>query len=410
MTTSAYRFYVGIDWATEEHRVVVLDAARRPMHERTVRHDGVALETFAQWLVEVAGGVASDVAVALETPRGAIVDVLLARGVHVFTLNPKQLDRFRDRFTVAGAKDDRRDARVLADALATDQLAFRRLAPEHPLLLELRELSRLEDDLGEEFGRLTNRLREQLHRYYPQCLQLVPAADEPWLWALLERAPTPSAAQHLPRATVRRLLARHRIRRLDAEAVLTILRTPALPVAPGVVQAAQRHIAVLLPRLRLVHEQQAETERQTDAVLERLGESQEHRDVPILQSATGIGRVVAATMLAEASRLLAERDYHALRAQMGVAPVTRQSGRRALVAMRYACNPRLRNAAHYWGQSAIVHDAASRAHYARLRARGHGHARAIRGVIDRLLRVLIAMLTTQTVYDPSRRRPLEIPA
>ena len=143
MTTSAYRFYVGIDWAMEEHRVVVLDAARRPMHERTVRHDGVALETFAQWLVEVAGGVASDVAVALETPRGAIVDVLLARGVQVFTLNPKQLDRFRDRFTVAGAKDDRRDALVLADALATDQPAFRRLAPEHPLLLELRELSRL---------------------------------------------------------------------------------------------------------------------------------------------------------------------------------------------------------------------------------------------------------------------------
>ena len=33
------------------------------------------------------------------------------------TLNPKQLDRFRDRFSPAGAKDDRRDARTLGDAL-----------------------------------------------------------------------------------------------------------------------------------------------------------------------------------------------------------------------------------------------------------------------------------------------------
>ena len=31
------------------------------------------------------------------------------------TINPKQLDRLRDRFSVAGAKDDRRDAYVLAD-------------------------------------------------------------------------------------------------------------------------------------------------------------------------------------------------------------------------------------------------------------------------------------------------------
>src|SRR2546426_226428 len=47
------------------------------------------------------------VAVALEVPRGAVVDVLLARGFHVFALNPKQLDRFRDRFTVADRKSTR---------------------------------------------------------------------------------------------------------------------------------------------------------------------------------------------------------------------------------------------------------------------------------------------------------------
>ena len=277
---TAYRFYVGIDWATEAHRVIVLDADRRALHDRSVRHEGVALETFAHWLAQdVAAGVASDVAVALEVPRGAVVDTLLARGFHVFALNPKQLDRFRDRYTVAGAKDDRRDAQVLASALATDQPAFRRLEPEDPLIVELRELSRLEDDLRHELGRLTNRLREQLHRYFPQLLQLVPAANEPWLWALLERAPTPSAAQHLPRATLRTLLTRHRIRRVDAETVRTLLRTPALAVAPGTVQAARRHLAVLWPRLRLVHQQQAECATLIDGLLERLAESQEHRDV-----------------------------------------------------------------------------------------------------------------------------------
>src|SRR5207247_3404405 len=156
MSALVYRFHVGIDWATEKHRVVVLDAERRVVREREVCHEGAALESFADWLTQLAASAVETVAVALEVPRGAVV--LLARGFHVFALNPKQLDRFRDRFTVAGAKDDRRDAQVLASALATDQPAFRRLEPEHPLLLELRELSRLEDDLQEELGRLTNRL------------------------------------------------------------------------------------------------------------------------------------------------------------------------------------------------------------------------------------------------------------
>lgn len=404
MTT--YRFYVGIDWATEAHRVVVVDGERRVVMERTVRHEAGALESLATELSDLAGGVPRDVAVALETPRGAVVDTLLARGFHVFAINPKQLDRFRDRYTVAGAKDDRRDALVLATCLLTDRVAFRRLEPEAPLLVELRELSRLEEDLQQEAGRLSNRLREQLHRYFPQLLQLVPAADEPWLWTLLERAPTPSAAHQLPRAALRTILTRHRIRRVDADVVRAVLRTPALPVAPGTVQAAQRHLAVLLPRLRLVHQQRGECATLIEGLLEQLGDQHEHRDVPILRSLPGVGRVVAATMLAEAGRLLAARDYHGLRTHAGVAPVTKQSGKHRVVQMRYACNHRLRAAVHYWGQSAIRHDPRTRAHYDRLRAAGRSHGRALRGVVDRLLRVLMAMLTTQTVYDPSRRRQL----
>ena len=39
----------------------------------------------------------------------------------VHAINPKQLDRLRDRFSVAGAKDDRRDAYVLGDGVRTDR-------------------------------------------------------------------------------------------------------------------------------------------------------------------------------------------------------------------------------------------------------------------------------------------------
>lgn len=405
MSESPYAFYVGVDWASETHQVTVLTPERRLEAERRIEHTGRALGEMADWLMALADGEPARIAVAIEVPRGPVVETLLERGFHVFAINPKQLDRFRDRHSPAGAKDDRRDGFVLADSLRTDRPAFRQVHVDDPLLIQLRELSRAEEELQTELRRLSNRLWEQLRRFYPQVLRLSPAVDEPWIWALLQLAPTPGAARALRRATLARLLARHRIRRVTAGTVLAELQSPALHVAPGTTEAAREHIALLLPRLELLHEQRGRCARRIEHLLDALaGADAEHRDVTVLRSLPGVGRVIAATMLAEAARPLAERDYHAVRTQGGVAPITRQSGKSVLVSMRYACNHRLRNALYHWGRVSAQHDPSTRRHYRALRQRGHGHARAIRGVIDRLLVVLMAMLRTGTTYDPARRR------
>ena len=155
-----YRFYVGIDWASEAHQVCVLDAARRIVSERSFAHAGDAVVAFAEWLNELAGDDPGGAAVAIEIPRGAVVETLVERGFHVYAINPKQLDRFRDRHSVAGAKDDRRDALVLADSLRTDRDCFRRVRLDDPVVIQLRELSRVDEDLKRESNQLANRLRE----------------------------------------------------------------------------------------------------------------------------------------------------------------------------------------------------------------------------------------------------------
>ena len=127
------------------------------------------------------------------------------------------------------------------------------------------------------------------------------------------------------------------------------------------------------------------------------------RDVSLLRSLPGIGRVVTGALLAEAAGPLEQRDYHAIRAHGGIAPVTRQSGKTKQVSMRYRCNTRLRNALYHWARTSVQHDPYSKHQYARLRACGHSHGRALRGVGDRLLTVLISMLKTGQPYDPKRR-------
>ena len=123
---SGYRLMVGIDWATQAHQVCVLNGQGRVLEQRRVEHRAEAIAAMIDRLIELGGDPAS-IAVAIEVPRGAVVEALVERGLHVFAINPKQLDRFRDRHTVAGAKDDRRDAFVLADSLRTDLSAFRRV-------------------------------------------------------------------------------------------------------------------------------------------------------------------------------------------------------------------------------------------------------------------------------------------
>ena len=268
------------------------------------------------------------------------------------------------------------------------------------------------DDLRADKIRHANRLREQLQRYYPQMLQFDSDLAEEWVLKLWEAAPTPAKAARLRQAEVEKLLKRHRIRRIGAAKVLSILKEQALVVAPGVTEAAVAHIRALIESIRLFTQQLKEAHRQLDRLCsllakpipgetEQTGPEPEQTLVAILQSLPGAGRIVLAALLAEAFETLQRADYPILRILCGVAPVTRRSGKSRAVTRRLACNPRLRNAIHYLADAARRCDEKSKAKYIALKARGCSHARALRTIGDRLLYVACTMLKNHTLFDPS---------
>jgi len=387
----------------------MLNSEGSTVDQRWIEHTGDSLHELTEWLRTKASQTPNTVAVAIEVPRGAVVETLVENGFAVFSINPKQLDRFRDRYSPAGAKDDRRDALVLADSLRTDLHCFHRVKLDKPTLIRLRELSRLEDDIAQEQNRLHNQLREQFHRFFPQLLGLSPAANEPWLWDLFQAAPFPAKAAKLSAARIEGILKKHRIRRVDAVKVQAAVSTRALTLAPGAAEAASEHALLLLPRLRLLEQQREHIAKRVQTLLEELTqkaddeESLEHRDAAILLSLPGVGRKVAATMLSEASEAIAERDYHALRCYAGSAPITRQSGKKTVILMRQGCHERLRNALYHWARVSVSCDPKAKTMYAGMRARGHSHGRALRGVADRWIAVLISMLRHNALYDSKKR-------
>jgi transposase len=410
----SFEFWVGVDWAEALHAVCVLDARRNAVLETSVEHRGEALNKLAEQLIALAGGDPSRLAVAIETPRGPVVEALVDRKIAVFAINPKQLDRFRDRHTAAGAKDDRRDARVLADSLCTDMGSFRRVRLGDARLIQLREHTRMHEDLVQERVRVGNRLRDLLLRYFVDFLELGSIYHDAWLWELLELAPTPAKARALSVAKLKPFLRKHRVKRWSPEQVHEIFHRVPLIVADGVAEAASRHVGYLVQKLRLLDAQARDCERAVERLLEEEepGPDGGPRDADILRSLPGVGTITSARLMAEAAQPLGDRDYRTLRSYCGASPVTRQSGKRIEVVQRHACNASLRGTVYQWALNAVRLDARARAHYAKLKACGHSHGRALRGVADRLLALLTAMLRQRTLFDSSRwnNAPLQPPA
>jgi transposase len=405
------KLFVGIDWGSKSHAVCVLDTQGTRLLEQEVRHHGDDVHAFITKLRELAFGDMSNVVAAMEAPRGVMVEALLECGAKVYSLNPKQLDRFRDRHSVAGAKDDDLDAYVLATSLQTDPALFRLVSLPDAELMKLSALCRSYEVTTQQVLSLSNQICEQLRRYFPQMLALGDWHEEPWLWLLFKAAPTPQRAAKLPLSKVNNILRAKRIRRVTAEYVRQQLQQTPLPVAVGVADAAALQVASLLPILEAAHQQRTECSRQMKALLTTFSKENDspeegHRDAALLLSLPGIGVHNGAVMLTEARVALQARDYQALRRLAGVAPVSQRTGgrsKRPHVQRRQACSHRLREAFYHCGRVASQCDPRTQQHYRELRARGHSHGRAVRGVVDRLLKVLIAVLRSAQPYNPEKR-------
>ncbi len=407
-------WFVGVDWGSKEHHVCLLDASGKVVGQRAFDHNGEGLSAMADWLLVRTGKPPSEVGVAIEVPHGPVVESLMERGFNVHSINPRQLDRFRDRFSVAGAKDDRRDARVLAAALRTDPECLRPLQAPDEITLQLRAWTRARKQLVEDRKRLSNQVRDLLWRYYPQLLEAVKNdVSANWAMALWRCVPTPAKALRVREETIAKLLKKHRIRRLTADQLLALLRQQSIDVGHGVVDAATSHIDTLMPVLKVVNRQIANIDQRLERMTRQMAEplvlqqndgstTVEHTDAGILRSIPGVGTVVLATLLAEAHEPLRRRDPQALRCLAGAAPVTKRSGKKLIVVRRLAANDRLADAAHHWARVAAQRDAISKTKCKRMRARGHRYGRALRQVSDRLIHVACAMLRDRKLFDPHR--------
>ena len=184
--------FAGVDWASEEHAVCVVDERGRIVEGRRFRHDERGIRALCSRLVRL--GVAL---VALERPDGVLIERLLDAGLSVVAVHPNQVKAMGPRYSVAAGKSDGFDSFVLAELARTDSHRFRVLVPDSDRTKALRSMTRAREDLVRTRVALANQLRDELACFWPGASKVFCAVDSPIALAFLRRYPSPADARGL---------------------------------------------------------------------------------------------------------------------------------------------------------------------------------------------------------------------
>lgn len=391
----------GVDWAKDTHDVFVADADGQRLWAASVTHDEAGLTRLCRELVRL-----QVVRVALERPDGVLVERLLDAGLVVLAMHPNQVAAARPRFRPAGGKSDRFDAFVLCELARTDAHRFRELVPDCDQTKALRALTRGRELLVEQRVALCNQLRAELERFWPGATTVFADLDSPIALAFLERYPSPADARGLGEQRLAQWLARHHYcGRKPASVLLERLRqAPSgraqqleIDARRGIVLALVAALKPLVEQIRLLTSEIAHALRA-------------HPDGEIFLSLFRDPKSVicAATLLAEMGDCRARYPTaEHLAADAGMSPVAVESGRKKVATFRRGCDHRLRNATSTLADATRHWHPWAADHYARARARGHDHPRAIRTLGRAWTRVLWRCWQDHTPYTPARHHGLQ---
>lgn len=384
----------GIDLASAEHRLVVVDGEGRQLEQRRIGHNERGLEALVRRLREL-----QVTRVALERPNGVVVDRLLEAAIAVVAVHPNQLAAARERYRSGGGKSDGFDAYVLAELARTDMHRLRPLEPDGDETRALRALTRARDDLVGQRVAHCNQLRAQLEAFWPGAARIFAELDSPICLAFLARYPSPEDARLLGEKRLAAFLARNGYsgRREAGELLERLREAPAGRTGELEAEARGQIVLGLVCALRPIVEQIKLLTSQIKGALE------EHPDGTIFRSLFRDPKsvVTAAQLAAEIGDRRERYETRArLEARAGQSPVAIESGKKKVASFRWACNKPLRDAVCVLADSSRKHNPWAQKIYTDAIARGCDHPHAIRILGRAWLRVIWRLWHDRVPYDP----------
>jgi len=384
-TTHPHDLVIGLDRSDRKADLHFIDTRSGKQWSQTI---DTQPESLHQWLADLRQQYPqAKVALCVEQPAVALLAFLEAYGwITLYAINPATLFNYRLSFVTSRAKDDTMDAYYLADLLLTHHHKLPVWTPEDSQTRALQLLVLHRRNVVDERTALTNCLQGLLKQYFPQALALCSedlwrplATDFLLKWPTLQKvqkARTSSLIQfyHLHGSRSQSLLDK----RLDL-----IGKAVALTDEPALLETYSLRVELLCRQLQQV----VRTIKKFD---QQIAEAfAEHPDQSIYAHLPGAGPTFAPRLLAA---LGTNRDRFPkaknLQCYSGVAPVTKQSGKKNHVHRRYLCTKFLRQTFHEYAKESILHSRWAAAFYLQQRIKGASHNIAVRALAYKWQRII----------------------
>lgn len=411
--------YIGIDWSEAQQDWALVDQeGDRLRHGRfPLTLDGFTgfVAAVEPWRDPATGYLPP---VCIETGRGVLVSNLLAAGFPVHAVNPLKVKRFREVADLSGGKNDKADARLLAEVLRVNMRRHPALPGLSDAAMSLAQVTRAHQDTLWRTLNLTNELRSLLFESWPAANSVFKPSMlvKPEVLAVLRAWPTPGAARGMTKDALREVLVsagRSRYLDRDVDAWHAGLTAPGLAMPDGVMDAYGEHTRALLDML----DPSAAVERRLrDQVLARLVE---HPLNALVESVPCLGGVTAARVIAELGDDPTRfRSAQNARAFAGTAPVHKSSSSTSSDKRRHIKNNRLNHAVFLWAFAGLRYNPGIRAgyDYRRTGVTSQGrhlsdkHPAALRNVGNRLVGCLWHCIATGELWDDRKVWAARLPA
>ena len=253
--------------------------------------------------------------------------------------------------------------------------------------------------LVNEQGRITNRLRCALKKYYPQVLEWFEHIDTPLFCAFVKRWPTLRQARRAPANTLKRFFHEHYMYR---KAVLDNRRKAINSARPltlnnAVIVPYRMQVLPLVEQLELMFK----AIDQFDDEIEKLACG--HPAYTLFQPLPGAGPALAPRLLVAFGEQR-ERYKNAADIQKysGIAPVTERSGQKHWVHWRLQCPTFMRQTFGEWAAQTTNKSYWAGAYYHQQRERGSTYQAVLRSLAFKWIRILYRCSQTGVAYDESR--------
>ena len=390
--------YAGVDIAKTDHVIGAVDETgaeiAKPMGFKNTE---AGFERCVAWLESVAES-EDEVFVGMEATGHywkACFAHLAAAGYRVCVVNPMQVHAMRRLKGLAGVKNDRIDARLIAETLRQGDYDETRLATDE--VQALRQLTRYRQALKQELAAVKTQAVCVLDAYFPEYAGLFSDVFGAASLKVLAECPTPSEVGRRRVSTIAKLLSEGSRGRLGADKAARLKAAARSSVGIRLGEdAASFQIKTQVSQIEFLNATVAKVEREVASLLARIE--------PNVTTIPGVSTATGAQIVAEIGDVKRFGGGAAIVKYAGLNPGVDESGKHSAegVPITKHGSPYLRRALWLAANRARQYDPRLKAFYDKKRREGKPHRVAVTAVARKLCHVVYAVMRDGEPYDPAK--------